>query len=142
MSPIHKYPEEGGTYTVTLYSGIADGKCMDDTTFTVVVPRMGTYVDTIHATICLGESYEFKGEKIWESGCYSDTAMSIYGCDSISVLDLYVAEPFDTLVIDTICSGDVYQLGTQTITETGHYKDKLQSIYGCDSTVNLQLTVL
>ena len=142
VSPIHKYPEEGGTYTVTLYSGIADGKCMDDTTFTVVVPRMGTYVDTIHATICLGESYEFKGEKIWESGCYSDTAMSIYGCDSISVLDLYVAEPFDTLVIDTICSGDVYQLGTQTITETGHYKDKLQSIYGCDSTVNLQLTVL
>ncbi len=141
-NPIHKYPEEGGTYTVTLYSGIADGKCMDDTTFTVVVPRMGTYADTIHVTICLGESYPFKGEHIWESGCYSDTALSVYGCDSISVLELYVAEPFDTLVVDTICSGDVYQLGSQSLTETGNYKDKLQSIYGCDSTVNLKLTVL
>lgn len=141
-SPIHTFPEEGGTYTVTLYSGIADGKCMDDTTFIITLPRMGLYVDTIHATTCLGESYEFKGEHLWETGCYADTLISVWGCDSISVLDLYVAESYDTLVIDTICSGDVYKLGTKDITETGQYKDKLQTIYGCDSVVNLHLTVL
>lgn len=141
-SPIHTFPEEGGTYTVTLYSGIADGKCMDDTTFIITLPRMGLYVDTIHATTCLGESYEFKGEHIWETGCYSDTLISVWGCDSISVLDLYVAEPYDTLVIDTMCSGEVYILGEQYITESGRYKENLKSIYGCDSTISLNLTVL
>lgn len=141
-NPIHIFPEEGGTYTVTLYSGIAEGKCKDDTTFTVNLPRMGVYVDTVHATICLGESYEFKKENIWETGYYSDTLFSVWGCDSISVLDLYVAESYDTLVVDSMCSGEVYILGDQEIAESGRYKGKLKSIYGCDSIVTLDLTVL
>ncbi len=141
-NPVHIFPEEGGSYTVTLYSGIADGRCKDDTTLVVNLPHMGLYVDTIHVTICLGQPYKFKGENIWETGVYADTTLSIWGCDSISVLDLYVAETYDTLVVDSICSGEEYILGSQRITETGKYTEKLQSIYGCDSVVNLNLTVL
>ena len=142
VNPVHVYPEEGGRYTITLYSGIAEGKCKDDTTFTIDLPRMGLYRDTIHATVCLGESYEFKGETLWESGYYSDTALTIYGCDSIAVLNLYVAESYDTLVVDSVCSGVDYYLGDKLLTESGRYKETLQSIYGCDSTVTLDLLVL
>lgn len=142
-NPIHEYPETGGIYNVTLYSGIAEGKCQDDTTFTLILPRMGMYRDTSHVTICVGDSYEVKpGVFQFETGCYSDTLTTIYGCDSISVIDLYVAEPFDTLVVDSVCSGEIYIFDGKPITETGRYKAKMESIYGCDSTVTLDITVL
>lgn len=141
-NPVHVYPEEGGTYTVTLYSGIAEGKCMDDMTFTVNLPRIGAYIDTVHAVTCFGEPYMFNGVALWESGCFVDSALSVWGCDSITILDLYVAESYDTLVVDSVCSGVEYYLGDQLITQSGRYEAELISSYGCDSIVTLNLTVM
>ena len=142
-NPVHEYPAIGGSYTVRLLSGIADGKCSDDTTFTIKLPRMDSKPDTIHATVCLGEPYEFpKGKYQFESGFYSDSAVTIYGCDSITVLDLYVAEPYDTLIVDSICSGEEYSFGDEILTKSGRYTAHLESVYGCDSIITLNLVVL
>ncbi len=43
---------------------------------------------------------------------------------------------------DTICAGDTYTWNGNTYTKPGTYTDTLQNIYGCDSIVTLNLTVL
>jgi hypothetical protein len=141
VNPKHIYPEEGGTYIVKLSAGIANDACMDDTTFTVVLPRIGTLRDTTHAVICRGDSYLFNGKHYFATGCYSDTLTSSYGCDSILSLDLYVAVPIDTVILDTICSDEEYYFEGQLITETGKYVVNYKSIYGCDSNVVLDIVV-
>lgn len=44
-------------------------------------------------------------------------------------------------VSETICEGDSYVLGDLILETSGSYTDTLQSIEGCDSIVNLELTV-
>ena len=140
-NPVHEYPETGGIYQVKFSAGLAEGKCKDDTTFTVVLPRMGVYRDTINETICFGQSYPFKGENLFESGLYSDTTLSIWGCDSIAVLNLTVVDDYDITKNDTICSGEEYYFDGKLITETGRYKAKFKSKGGCDSIVTLDIVV-
>lgn len=140
-NPTYVYPQ-GGTYTVTLYAGIANGACMSDTSFTITLPMIGTFADTTHVTICHGQSYEFpKGEYRFTSGFYADTAMTSYGCDSIAVLDLVVAPKYDSVVVENICSHEEYFFNGERITKTGKYKQSLKSVYGCDSITTLDITV-
>jgi hypothetical protein len=42
----------------------------------------------------------------------------------------------------TICDGDSYEFGSQTLTTPGTYEETFIAANGCDSTVTLQLTVL
>ena len=46
-----------------------------------------------------------------------------------------------TFLIDSICDGDNIQIGDSVFTETGNYSVTLTNQYGCDSVVNLDLTV-
>jgi len=67
------------------------------------------------------------------------------GCDSTVRLQLYVAPVYDTLFEDSICYGEDYNLhGFNIINpEVGTTRDtlSLESIYGCDSIVRLELYV-
>ena len=140
-NPIHIYPDTGGVYTVRLSAGIADGKCTDDTIFTIVLPKVGEIVDTLHAVVCEGSYYEFNGKSYSEQGYYSDTVLTDYGCDSIVVLDLVIAYPFDTILYDTICSDELYVFNGEEIKETGIYRFVGETLYGCDSIVDLNIVV-
>lgn len=139
-NPTHIYAQ-GGTYTVTLSAGIANGACMSDTTFTITMPMLGMFADTTHAVVCHGQPYEFKGEYIYTTGIYADTVKTAYGCDSIAVLDLYVAPKHDSTLVDTICSHEEYFFNGERITKTGKYKQQLKSVYGCDSVTTLDIIV-
>ena len=139
-NPTYVYPQ-GGTYTVTLYAGIANGACKSDTSFTINLPMLNVITDTIHATICKGKSYEFKGEHYFTAGLYGDTAVTSYGCDSIAVLDLYVADKFDSIIDTVICSHEEFIFDGKRITETGKYEAKYETIYGCDSIMTLDIVV-
>lgn len=137
---VHIFPAEGGTYEVKLSAGITGG-CEDITTFVLNLPDVSGSVDSISAVVCEGMPYEFAGKNLFNSGVYVDSALNIYGCDSIVVLDLLVADRYDTLVYDTICSTDLYYFDGKPITKTGIYKASLQSMYGCDSLVTLDILV-
>lgn len=141
-NPKHIFPDKGGRYTVTLSAGIAGDKCVDDTTFVIELPKVGTYRDTTHAVICKGSSYEYRGKFYFTTGYYSDTITSTFtGCDSIFTLDLYMAYPIDTVMYDTICSNEDYYVNGKKITESGVYKYEGKSIYGCDSVVTWNILV-
>ena len=95
-------------------------------------------------TICACKApYIWRNQPLRESGVYHDTVKTKYGCDSIYTLKLHVwPEIKDTTVKDTICYGDFYVFGGDTLKGNSDLTKTLPSVNGCDSTVHLQLTVL
>jgi len=103
----------------------------------------------LYDSICFGEDYHNHGFDFEqpEIGNHSEThnLATIYTCDSIVTMNLFVGEVYDITIKDTICFGEDYDkynfhlvnppLGTNTESQS------LSSIYGCDSTVNLRLYV-
>ena len=141
LNPEHIYPEKGGNYTATLTAKMAGGACTDIASFEIDLPELGVKQDTIHAVICQGESYQFAGKSYFSTGYYLDSAKTVYDCDSITVLDLFVADDYKNTIYDTICSTDTYMFGGKRITESGKYVEELKSIYGCDSIITLNIVV-
>lgn len=140
--PTHVYPTTGGTYVVKLSSGIANGMCVDDTTFILVIPKVGISRDTTYASICAGKSYIFNEVPYFEEGVYSDTISGDFDCDIINTLVLTILPKSDTIyVYDTICSHEDYFFNGEKIQKTGKYEFKLESSFGCDSIVVLDLLV-
>jgi hypothetical protein len=141
-NPKHVFPDEGGSYTVSLKSFIAGGKCFDDTTFVVTLPKIGAIQDTTYATVCFGEPYMLNGSPIFVAGTYSDTLLNEYGCEVISTLNLNVLpKPETHYKYDTICSHEEYIFGDRVIKETGVYRDTIKTVNGCDSISILDLLV-
>lgn len=141
-NPVHRYPDEGGTYTVRLKATITGGCDGNWTSFDITLPNLGTTYDTTRTTICRNEYYIFAGDTLYDTGIYVDTLQSVYGCDSLVFLDLYVAEKFDTIMYDTICIGEEYYFRGKLLSESGVYSDTTQSPYGCDSIFTIHFEVI
>jgi gliding motility-associated-like protein len=60
------------------------------------------------------------------------------GCTEITI----VPPPTPVFLVDTICAGNSVAVGDSLYMETGVYSVDLQSEFGCDSTVTLDLTVV
>ncbi|MBR1626315.1 MAG: T9SS type A sorting domain-containing protein [Bacteroidales bacterium] len=91
--------------------------------------------------ICQGESVEFFGKILTNSGHYEQILQNIYGCDSVVAIDLKVNPVYRVTDSVTIGSGRTYKWNGKTYSQSGDYIDTLSSINGCDSIVTLCLTV-
>ncbi|MCL2131424.1 MAG: T9SS type A sorting domain-containing protein, partial [Lentimicrobiaceae bacterium] len=98
-------------------------------------------ITQISDSICEGYFYDFRGDSLTASGIYYDTLPAISGCDSIIELTLTVHSIDTTQITVDICEGDSYDFFGRTLTEEGIYYETLQSIHGCDSVIELTLTV-
>ncbi|MBK7426628.1 MAG: hypothetical protein IPI60_06185 [Saprospiraceae bacterium] len=91
--------------------------------------------------ICEGDTYNFNGTILNAEGSYIDTLQTAFGCDSIENLTLMVLPIFvNDLTID-ICEGQTYDFNGNIISTAGFYTDTLLSNFGCDSILNLTLSV-
>jgi hypothetical protein len=108
----------------------------DNISRTIDLPK----IDSIHAMICKGSSYMFVDTSIVDAGKYYRKLSSVKGCDSlITILDLMTA---DTIYINqSIQTCDAYFWNHQTLTQTGIYRFDTINQFGCDSIVNLDLTI-
>lgn len=102
----------------------------------------GTLDVELNAAICEGESYQLGTQTLTKSGTYEEMFSTSSGCDSLVTLHLSVGTPGNSTVDVTICEGQSYRLGPQTLRESGIYQETLSSSAGCDSTVTVKLTVL
>ncbi|MFN5784422.1 MAG: T9SS type A sorting domain-containing protein [Flavobacteriia bacterium] len=93
-------------------------------------------------TICSGDVYEIGGQEYSVSGNYQLTLTRASGCDSLINLTLNVLSVNSSSQEVAICSGETFQVGTSTYTQTGIYTTVLQSVSGCDSLVTTQLHVI
>lgn len=139
------YTSPSGNYTWTtsgLYLDTIQNVAMCDSIIGIDLTIYPLYNETDAVTICTGTSYTFGTQTLTTAGTYTEVFTSINGCDSTVVLTLSEVSSYTTNISATICDNETYTLGTQTLSATGNYSETFLSVAGCDSVVNLDLTVL
>ncbi|MFM7912081.1 MAG: hypothetical protein ACKO9W_07830, partial [Bacteroidota bacterium] len=76
------------------------------------------------------------------AGSYTRTVPSINGCDSVITLALTVGQNSTASISASICEGQSYVFGTQSLTTAGTYNRTIPSANGCDSVIILNLGIL
>lgn len=141
---------QGESFTVgtTSYSNpgtyqqhfIAQNGC--DSTVNLNLAVLPVPQTSLTETICFGETYSVGAETYTTSGLYNDTLAALNGCDSIISLNLTILPEVVTNLTESICEDETYSVGSSTYNISGSYTNILTAATGCDSTVNLALTVL
>jgi gliding motility-associated-like protein len=126
----------GGSYSDTL---VAVTGC--DSIVNLVLTITSFYENNLTRSICEGESVTIGSSTYTLSGTYQDVFIAQDGCDSIVNLALTVFPIPVTNLVQVICAGESFSVGTSTYINTGMYQDVLTAVTGCDSIVNLSLTV-
>ena len=96
---------------------------------------------TMEIIICEGEEFDFYGTILSNAGQYQHSPMAPGPCDSLVTLNLDVASGSTTSVEAGLCEGDVYDFHGQQITAPGMYSAILQTSNGCDSIIDLTVSV-
>ncbi len=97
---------------------------------------------TIYREICEGDLYNFNNRFLSTAGEYRDTLKNTIGCDSIVILHLNVLKKYYNTINRTIYQGDTVIFHGDTISEAGVYPIRFTSSYGCDSIIELRLSVI
>ncbi|WP_462251242.1 T9SS type A sorting domain-containing protein [Ekhidna sp.] len=133
-----------GTQTLSVageYTELFESQAGCDSTVVLTLNVDPTYNETEEAVICDGESFVFGTQTLTSAGTFTEVFASELGCDSTVVLDLTVNPVFNESISESICAGESFVFGTQTLTLEGEYSQLFMSELGCDSTVTLSLTV-
>ena len=139
------FPELGVTEDTLFLSSIHG--C--DSTVYLHLQVNPTFFNWFEAEICEGDEYHGNGFNEYNKplGMNYDTLRmtTIYGCDSIAYLELLVNPTSETALDAAICEGEDYTDNGFNIIQPAPgdsiYSLVLPNEYGCDSTVNLSLTV-
>ncbi len=116
------------------------GDISDDCFLVTVYPIPDTIF--ISDSFCTGETYNYAGNIYSAGGIYYPILPAPIGCDTTVELTLVELELFSQNISETICQGDTFFVENIFHTSTGIYQDTLTTIAGCDSIINLDLTVL
>ena len=140
--------QEGGTvrYGIRTVIYVNDELFEDTEWYELTIPAIGPLETHLYDSICLGQSVLFPENSRYkrsEPGIYYDSLYSLVtGCDSVVMLHLFVHQPIEVTVFDTICPGSTYTFAGKDCTLPGVYKGLFTSeVTHCDSLVTLQLHV-
>lgn len=114
-----------------------------DSSVIVVLDVLPLSESTENAGICDGETYTLPdGTIVEEEGIYPQLYTGVNGCDSILNIDLEVFPNYNINQQISACDNDnVLDPFGNPITSSGSYTLDYTSIHGCDSIVNLTITV-
>ena len=136
------YPFNGNTLTQTgTYKDTLVNANGCDSIITLTLTVKANSASTINTSICNGSTYNFNGQQISQGGTYKDTLSNSGGCDSIITLNLTVKQATSETIFDSICSGNSYNFGSQTLNQSGVYSRTITNAVGCDSVITLNLFV-
>ncbi len=127
---------QGGTYSVNLYT--MNG-C--DSTLILNLAEIDTTVEDRYINICKDETYTLRGVTYDRTGDYVNIAHHEQACDTIINLHLTIWDTTFNYIVDTICAGDTMFINGVPYFTSGHYVEYLRTVIGCDSAVDLTLTV-
>ena len=131
------FPDSTGTYYAT-YSTIAG--C--DSTYQLNLTVLPSYHYEEEAEICEGDTMSWQGLSLDSTGTYYATYSTIAGCDSTYQLNLTVLPNYYFEESMEICEGDTLSWQGLTPDSSGTYYATYSTVAGCDSTYQLNLTVL
>ena len=121
-----------GTYTQSFVTRYGCDSVVTIHLFVAPIPQEA-YVEAI----CKGEPYRFGGNTLVKPGVYVDTALSMYGCDSITTLTLRIHEPYLIDQYIEVCNEDTFTFRGMLIDKPGIYYDSMLTQHGCDSIYRL-----
>ena len=127
---------EAGTYTQNLQT--ING-CDSIVTLNLAINPVAS--TNLTAAICEGSSYTENGFNASEAGTYTQNLQTVNGCDSIVTLTLTVNPTYNITIDASINEGETYEENGFSESEAGTYVHTLQSEFGCDSVITLNLTV-
>ena len=90
-------------------------------------------------SICENSTYVIGNSVYTNSGNYSDTLQTSYGCDSIVNTNLTINP--SSYSTSTVVATNFYNWNGVTYTSSGLYSMNYLNSYGCDSILNLDLTI-
>lgn len=137
--PVISLSADGQTATINVTHG--------DKAKTYTVHYHSVIKNQITDHICKGDSYSQNGFTLPiqnNAGTFTFNSNSYplaNGCDSVVELSLKVHNTYTTNVDLTICESATYNFFGQILDQPGTYYKTLESRYGCDSTVVLNLNV-
>lgn len=131
------YQNSSGVYIDTLLtSGGCDSIIITDL---IVLESLNSFIDL---AICEGESIFVGGSIQTSAGIFVDSLTASGGCDSIVYSSLTVhPNPKNNIIVE-ICDGDAFVVGNNSYTTSGQYLDTLTTVHGCDSIIQVNLSVL
>ncbi len=128
---------ESGSYTHVL-----NNQCGLDSTILLNLYVSSPDTTTLIDTICANECFRVGNVNYTTTGSYIDTLVNQCGFDSLVYTSLFVNESSEVDLDETLCAGDTLVIGNQQYFSTGVYNIFLESIYGCDSIINLDMDVI
>ena len=137
----HQYNEFGTYYVLCNIYKDENGTISLDTTLSTLISINPSYDTTITATICQSEIYTDYGFSENETGIYTRALQTIKGCDSIIHLNLTISPLYNDTIFAHICRGEIYDQYGFNESETTIVTKELQSEFGCDSIITLNLKV-
>ena len=96
---------------------------------------------TVDTTICPNATATIYGQAISAAGTYDFPVSAAVGCDSVLTYIVSVSDPILTRLTETICVGKSFEFDGQQLTEAGNYSATYPAKSGCDSTVELTLSI-
>ncbi|MFM7902222.1 MAG: gliding motility-associated C-terminal domain-containing protein, partial [Bacteroidota bacterium] len=135
LNPIHVFSSPG-TYNIM---AIVSFPCSVDTLYQTI--SINTAIATqISVSQCVSFTAPW-GTTYTQSGIYTDTLISVSGCDSILTLNLIITgSVFAPTLTVASCTDYISPWGT-IYTQSGFYSDTLLTVNGCDSIVSVNLTI-
>ena len=145
VSNVDSYTINGQTYTKTgTYTQILTNAAGCDSILTINIGiNSKCEVTEESATIlCEGQTLKWNNQVIDKAGDFqSDILISSHGCDSIAVLHVEMPKKDTILIEETICEGDFLKYNDEIITTSGDHFYTFTSSKGCDSVVNVNITI-
>lgn len=139
VSVFGKLYSTGGHYYDTLKT--ANG-CGCDSVYEIYIDEREKFFDTKNESICKGDTLTWHGKKIATAGIYYDSLTSVItGCDSVYQLMVSMRFPSYKEINATILDIDHYDFNGRSLNVADVYRDTLLNAAGCDSIVQLTLTV-
>lgn len=132
--PSGKSADTGGIFKDTVRTSYGCDSIITNLNLTFIEP----VIKEVNAFICNGQSFMLpSGVEVSTAGNYTDTARSIFGCDSIiSITKVTIGNNSLSTAAATLCIGQTYALPSGKIVSTpGIYKDTLRNSAGCDSII-------
>ena len=131
-----KYTADALVYD-TIVGGAAN-LCDSIVAVTITVKHSTASEETAEAC----DSYVWNSNTYTASGDYTYTTTNAVGCDSVVTLHLTIHNSVATTEeAGEVCNAFYWAFADTLITNTGSYKHTEQTIYGCDSTVTLNVTI-
>lgn len=140
----HLYPEEGGVFEPFVVASMSDGICTDTLYLgKLQLPNIKAADTDTTIHLCEGDSYELpSGKVVYNDTTYTWASTNKYGCEATNSIRVRFHQPSKSVRTEELCEGGYVDFEGKRYTETGVYDVHLKTVYGCDSLLQLNLTIL